>query len=320
LNIGGGSQVAGGLGALAAGGNAIRIAIELKQSMGEAGAQLMEEYMNATGGPGGYVQTTANENGYVWDPNPTSDTPGFIEPGKWVYIDESGECLYYTNEADIKLATYDLPEGCEIPYRRTAFDKLKGWASNISVADVGHFVLDIVGTLPIVGMAADLINAGWYAAEGDYKTAALSAGAIFGGSALLLVSKYGGRVASRVAKVSDEVAAGVSKPRFIVDSAGNVLDTKVFEGLTEVTVVTKGARGGTQLPLVGTPGTYADLGNGHKMIYGSDGKAIFDVSTERIKAIEWHIAPDGTAYPKKGSDTKYFIDNVPIEILNALGF
>lgn len=41
----------------------------------------------------------------------------------------------------------------------------------------GHGALDVIGALPIpvVSTAADLANAGWYAAEGDYKNAAMSA-------------------------------------------------------------------------------------------------------------------------------------------------
>lgn len=45
----------------------------------------------------------------------------------------------------------------------------------ISWSDIGHGVLDVVGLIPVVGEAADLANAGWYAAEGDYVNAALSA-------------------------------------------------------------------------------------------------------------------------------------------------
>jgi hypothetical protein len=42
---------------------------------------------------------------------------------------------------------------------------------------LGHLVLDVVGLVPLVGEAADGINAAWYAAEGDYANAALSAAA-----------------------------------------------------------------------------------------------------------------------------------------------
>lgn len=45
-----------------------------------------------------------------------------------------------------------------------------GW----SFADIGHLTLDIFGLVPIVGNAADGINAAWYAAEGEYLDAALS--------------------------------------------------------------------------------------------------------------------------------------------------
>ncbi len=41
-------------------------------------------------------------------------------------------------------------------------------------SDLGHLALDVVGLVPVVGEAADLINAGWYAAEGDYLNAGLS--------------------------------------------------------------------------------------------------------------------------------------------------
>lgn len=59
----------------------------------------------------------------------------------------------------------------------------------------GHGALDVVGALPIpvVSTAADLANAGWYAAEGDYKNAAMSAvGAVPGvGDAAKLALKAG---------------------------------------------------------------------------------------------------------------------------------
>ncbi len=47
----------------------------------------------------------------------------------------------------------------------------------LSLSDLGHGALDVVGLIPFVGEAADLANAAWYAAEGDYTMAALSAAA-----------------------------------------------------------------------------------------------------------------------------------------------
>lgn len=48
-----------------------------------------------------------------------------------------------------------------------------GWFSGI-----GHAVLDVAGLVPVVGEAADGINAAWYLAEGDHTSAALSAAAM----------------------------------------------------------------------------------------------------------------------------------------------
>ena len=42
---------------------------------------------------------------------------------------------------------------------------------------IGHGVLDVAGLVPGVGEVADLANAAWYTAEGDYTMAALSAAA-----------------------------------------------------------------------------------------------------------------------------------------------
>lgn len=55
-----------------------------------------------------------------------------------------------------------------------AIDAAKTAASKMSVSDVGHMALDGLGMVPVIGEAADLVNAGWYAAEGDMANAALS--------------------------------------------------------------------------------------------------------------------------------------------------
>ena len=45
------------------------------------------------------------------------------------------------------------------------------------LSDLGHLALDAVGLIPVVGEVADLANAAWYTAEGDYLNAGLSAAA-----------------------------------------------------------------------------------------------------------------------------------------------
>ena len=43
------------------------------------------------------------------------------------------------------------------------------------LSDYGHIALDVAGFIPGVGIAADLLNAGLYAVEGDFASAGLSA-------------------------------------------------------------------------------------------------------------------------------------------------
>ena len=56
-------------------------------------------------------------------------------------------------------------------------DALEGagdWVSD-NASELGHGALDVAGLVPVLGEVADLGNAAWYAAEGDYANAALSA-------------------------------------------------------------------------------------------------------------------------------------------------
>ncbi|WP_460062192.1 hemagglutinin repeat-containing protein [Pseudomonas sp. H2_H09] len=109
-------------------------------------------------------------------------------------------------------------------------------------------------------------------------------------------------------------------PRFITDSAGSTIDLDYTKGLRETNVTVTETRGGVQYPLQGqTPDSYANLGNGHVVVYGPEGRALYDVSSSRIKVVEWNQAPNGTYFPKKGSDTKAFEGNVPQSVLDSLG-
>ncbi|MBV9564313.1 MAG: hypothetical protein JOY90_28310 [Bradyrhizobium sp.] len=48
-------------------------------------------------------------------------------------------------------------------------------AKHMSLSDLGHTALDVASFVPGLGTVTGLVNAGWYAAEGDWKDAALSA-------------------------------------------------------------------------------------------------------------------------------------------------
>ncbi|MFK0243402.1 polymorphic toxin-type HINT domain-containing protein [Amycolatopsis azurea] len=54
------------------------------------------------------------------------------------------------------------------------FDDAVDWVKD-NAKEIGHAALDVAGVIPVVGEAADLANAAWYAAEGDAANAALSA-------------------------------------------------------------------------------------------------------------------------------------------------
>ncbi len=57
------------------------------------------------------------------------------------------------------------------------------WGKSVSddpgmLSGIGHGILDVGGLVPVIGEPLDGINAAWYAAEGDYTNAALSAAAM----------------------------------------------------------------------------------------------------------------------------------------------
>lgn len=98
--------------------------------------------------------------------------------------------------------------------------------SNASISDIGHTALDVAGMVPVIGEAADLANAGWYAAEGDYTNAALSAAAAvpFAGNAAT-AAKWGKKAVDAAdlitdaAKVADKVGDGAKVADTIGDTA-----------------------------------------------------------------------------------------------------
>ncbi|MFB7516554.1 SpvB/TcaC N-terminal domain-containing protein [Streptomyces sp. NPDC056144] len=90
------------------------------------------------------------------------------------------------------------------------------WPKMPSWKTIGHTALDVAGMVPVVGEAADLANAGWYAAEGDALNAGLSlASAVPGAGYAANVAKYGNKVvdAAQAAKAANNAgdAATVAK-------------------------------------------------------------------------------------------------------------
>jgi RHS repeat-associated protein len=96
--------------------------------------------------------------------------------------------------------------------------------SNISASDIGHTVLDVIGLVPGLGEAADLANAAWYALEGNYGLAALSAAAaipILGAAAT--AGKFGVKAARAAdALVGAATTAGTAIRGGVTNLAGRV--------------------------------------------------------------------------------------------------
>ena len=98
--------------------------------------------------------------------------------------------------------------------------------NELSASGVGHFLLDIGGLIPGVGEAADLANAAWYAKQGEYLMAALSAismipgvGDVIGkGSKVALSLGKGGKVAkmlkSQMPKIKKLLGGLADNPKF----------------------------------------------------------------------------------------------------------
>jgi RHS repeat-associated protein len=90
--------------------------------------------------------------------------------------------------------------------------EIDGHLFGLSFSDIGHAVLDVAGMIPVVGEVADLANAAWYAAEGNYVDAALSAASAipFAGYAATAVKagKYADKAVDAV-QAADKVADGV---------------------------------------------------------------------------------------------------------------
>ncbi|MFE7566110.1 DNRLRE domain-containing protein [Streptomyces sp. NPDC057539] len=98
-----------------------------------------------------------------------------------------------------------------------AFVELDGhlFGVDISISDIGHAVLDVAGQVPVIGEVADGANAIWYAAEGNWVDAGISAAGMipFAGSVAT-----GARLASKTVKAVDAVSDGAK-------TADNVADT-----------------------------------------------------------------------------------------------
>ncbi|WP_376093120.1 DNA/RNA non-specific endonuclease [Roseomonas sp. CCTCC AB2023176] len=90
-----------------------------------------------------------------------------------------------------------------------------------SLSDIGHGVLDVAGMVPVIGEAADLLNAGWYLAEGNRVDAALSAA---GAVPLLGNVATAGKWGRRAGAAGDALGGAVGAARR-AEEAGDAVRT-----------------------------------------------------------------------------------------------
>ncbi len=76
-------------------------------------------------------------------------------------------------------------------------------------------------------------------------------------------------------------------------------------------------RGGAGRALTGPANSYSVTDGGHALVYGPEGRMLYDVSASRIKAFQWSQAPSGEWFARTGSNLKF--NEVPQAVLNALG-
>ena len=108
-----------------------------------------------------------------------------IQPRKRDNTPNWNKMSYVGPRSDWNLKTSDKVQMSSNGYKSDPTDtESQMYASNAEnqetnkpgmLSTLGHLALDVAGLIPGIGEPADLLNAAWYAKEGDYTNAALSA-------------------------------------------------------------------------------------------------------------------------------------------------
>ncbi|MGA4979370.1 SpvB/TcaC N-terminal domain-containing protein [Streptomyces cinereoruber] len=131
--------------------------------------------------------------------NPRTQLWASTDPALPDYLD-GGMAGGITEPRNLAAYTYTHNNPVKLTDPTGKWPKMPSWKT------IGHTSLDVVGMVPVVGEAADLANAGWYAAEGDYVNAGLSAAsAIPGAGYAANAAKYGNKAldATQAAKTAN---------------------------------------------------------------------------------------------------------------------
>ncbi|MFE6588866.1 DNRLRE domain-containing protein [Streptomyces sp. NPDC057781] len=101
-----------------------------------------------------------------------------------------------------------------------SFVELDGHLFGMSLSDIGHAALDVVGMVPVVGEVADVANGIWYAAEGNYADAALSMASAIPLAGYAASAVKAGKYAKKGIDAADS-ANDVKKGAEAADTAGD---------------------------------------------------------------------------------------------------
>lgn len=116
------------------------------------------------------------------------------------------------------------------------------------------------------------------------------------------------RQSNNAKQISTSNCLDCENPRFIFDSKGRGLDMNYFNSLSEnsnSSIISGGSGGQNIVKMTGPPNSYTNLNNGHIVVYGPEGKPIFDVNSVRIKGIFYNTTPSGKVIPSFGKGTKF---------------
>lgn len=121
--------------------------------------------------------------------------------GNWRFklISETAE---HADEVAMAVAVLATPGGRAQVMRAV----IAGGDGEVSLSDVGHFIMDLAGMLPGAGIPIDVLNAGWYELEGKHVAAGTS---LAGAVPLWGWGATGGKFVRRAARSWDEIAAGL---------------------------------------------------------------------------------------------------------------
>jgi hypothetical protein len=118
--------------------------------------------------------------------------------------------------------------------------------TKMSPSEIGHTALNVAGMIPVIGAPADAINAGWYAAQGDWGNAALSAATAIPGLGDVVGGARLGATALKIGEDGVEIAKdGVEAERAVKGGEAAIEGTEAATKGTEA--ATKEATKGTEV-------------------------------------------------------------------------